>query len=178
MDQKERKRMRWGRKRMERKERGNRRRVAAVRDRQWQHMEQLKKERTDEWMEPNERRRSTGACEERPPLLLPLLCSSPRENACASACACVCVFFLLRSAKLSFTHKDGTYLALAAVKELAEYCAFVFEWVSVRKKHKETWLTCLAENGAWQPEMPHLTLTEVNTYTLNPLKEALSYTLH
>lgn len=79
-----------------------------------QHMERHKTEkRTDERMEPNERRRSVGLRDEREgeatssspsPRLVPPL--PPRENA---ARPCVCVyFFLVRSAALSFAHKDGT----------------------------------------------------------------------
>lgn len=76
---------------MERKEREDRRRVEA--ETEQQHMERHKTERTDDRMEPNERRRSVGLRDEREgeatssspsPLLVPSL--PPRENVCA------CVF--------------------------------------------------------------------------------------
>lgn len=93
---------------MERKEREDRRRVEA--ETEQQHMERHKTERTDDRMEPNERRRSVGLRDEREgeatssspsPLLVPSL---PPVRMCVR----VCVFFLVRSATLSFAHKDGT----------------------------------------------------------------------
>lgn len=87
-----------------------------------QRMEQHKTERTDDRVEPNERRRSIGLRDEREgeatssspsPLLVAFL---TRENECVS------IFFLLRSAVLSLPHKDGTYLAPGDGKELAEVC--------------------------------------------------------
>lgn len=112
---------------MERKEREDRRRAEAERQ---QRMERHETERTDGRMEPNERRRSVGLRDERegeatsssrfPPLVPPL----PPVR---MPPACVCVFFLVRSAALSFTHKDGTqtYLARGGGKELAEVCVYV-----------------------------------------------------
>lgn len=81
------------------------------RDRQTeqQRMEQHKTERTDERMEPNERRKSVGLRDEREgkatssspsPLLVPPLLPVRMPR--------VCIFFLVRSAALSFAHKDGT----------------------------------------------------------------------
>lgn len=76
---------------MERKEREDRRRVEA--ETEQQHMERHKTERTDDRMEPNERRRSVGLRDEREgeatssspsPLLVPSL--PPRENVCACVC--------------------------------------------------------------------------------------------
>lgn len=83
------------------------------RDRQTeqQHMERHKTERTDERMEPNERRRSVGLRDEREgeatsssPSPTSRPSSSPRENA-----ACMCVFSSSSDLPaLSFAHKDGT----------------------------------------------------------------------
>ena len=111
------------------------------------HMERHKTERTDERMEPNERRRSIGLGDEREgeatssspsPLLVPFL---TRENECVS------IFFLIRSAALSLPHKGGTYLARGDGKELAEVYARVCARACACEE-KDT------GSPAWQGRMP------------------------
>ncbi len=158
--------MRWGRKRMERKEREDGRRVEAETDRQsssiWNGTK--RKELTNEWNQTKGGEVLDWGMrgKARPPLLLPLLRSPPWEcRACVfSSSSDLPRFHSHTKTGRRRTWHRGTWRSW-------QRCVCV----SVREKQiKRHWLTCLADKGGCErmaclSEMSHLT----PAHTLNPL---------